>query len=146
MNIADFCFCTVLQLMREYGSDIHLVRLEAHAMAKKQFTFKVFFITHLGHILFSNHRIYSRYLVVMACRPTVMVQSQICEGSSAGAELGGCQGRTLPPQNFSGLLKVLHRLLTAPLVAKLAPHMAPPNENVWLRPCSSVIFHYLAGE
>jgi len=26
--------------------------------------------------------------------------------------------------------------LTAPLVAKLAPPVAPPNENVWLRPCS----------
>ena len=32
-------------------------------------------------------------------------------------------------------LKVLHRTLTAPLVAKLAPPVAPPNENVWLRPC-----------
>ena len=30
------------------------------------------------------------------------------------------------PQNFSGLfLKVLHRPLTAPLVAKLAPPVAP---------------------
>jgi len=49
-----------------------------------------------------------------------------------GAELGGSQGATAPqkfcltpqwpPQNFSGLfLKVLHRPLTAPLVAKLAP-------------------------
>jgi len=64
----------------------------------------------------------------------------------AGAELGGCQGGPLPPQNFawpsqwppqnfSGLfLKVLHRPLAAPLVAKLAPPVAPPNENVWLRP------------
>jgi len=26
--------------------------------------------------------------------------------------------------------------LTAPLVAKLAPPVAPPNENVWLRPWS----------
>jgi len=49
MNIADFCFCTVLQLMPEYGSDIHFVCLEAQALATKQFTFKVFFITHLGH-------------------------------------------------------------------------------------------------
>jgi len=31
-------------------------------------------------------------------------------------------------------LKVLHRPSTAPLVAKLAPPVAPPNENVWLRP------------
>ena len=66
-----------------------------------------------------------------------------------GAELGGCQGGPLPPQNFAwppsgppkirslsvGLfLKVLHRPLTAPLVAKLVPPVAPPNENVWLRP------------
>jgi len=61
------------------------------------------------------------------------------------AELVGCQGGPLPPkkfawppvapQNFSGLfLKVLHRSLTAPLVAKLAPPVVPPNENVWLRP------------
>ena len=27
----------------------------------------------------------------------------------------------------------------APLVAKLAPPVAPPNENVWLRPCSETI-------
>jgi len=54
----------------------------------------------------------------------------------------GVPGGELPPQNFawplknfSGLfLKVLHRPLTAPLVAKLAPPEAPPNEDVWLRP------------
>jgi len=51
MNIADFCFCAVLQLMREYGSDIHFVCLEAQALANKQSTFKVFFNTHLGHRL-----------------------------------------------------------------------------------------------
>jgi len=35
-------------------------------------------------------------------------------------------GGPLPPKNFSGLfLKVLHRPLTAPLVAKLAPPVAP---------------------
>ena len=34
----------------------------------------------------------------------------------------------LPPQNFSGLfLKVLHRPLTAPLVAKLTPPVPPPQ-------------------
>ena len=33
---------------------------------------------------------------------------------------------SVAPQNFSGLfLKVLHRPLTAPLVAKLAPPVAP---------------------
>ena len=62
----------------------------------------------------------------------------------------GVPGGPLPPQNFAwphsghpkirslsvGLfLKVLHRPLTAPLVAKLAPPVATPNENVWLRPC-----------
>jgi len=30
--------------MREYGCDIHLVCLEAHTLAKKQFSFKVFFL------------------------------------------------------------------------------------------------------
>jgi len=45
-----------------------------------------------------------------------------------------------PPHNSSGLfLKVLHRPLTAALVAKLAPPVAPPNENVWLRPCEEEI-------
>jgi len=68
----------------------------------------------------------------------------------SGAELGGCQGGPLPlenfawspqwpPQKFSGLfLKVLQRRLAAPLVAKLAPPVAPPNENVWLRPPAGV--------
>ena len=50
-----------------------------------------------------------------------------------GAELGGatappkfCLAPQWPPKNFSGLfLKVLHRPLTAPLVAKLAPPVAP---------------------
>jgi len=52
----------------------------------------------------------------------------------AGAELGGCQEGPLPPQNFAWPPKifrvtschcigVLHRPLTAPLVAKLAPPM-----------------------
>ena len=61
-----------------------------------------------------------------------------------GAELGVCQGGPLPHQNFARLpqwppkiflfLKVLNRPLKAPLVAKLAPPVASPNENVWLRP------------
>jgi len=36
-------------------------------------------------------------------------------------------------------LKVLHRPLTAPLVAKLAP----PNKNVWLRPWQQLIIFLL---
>ena len=36
----------------------------------------VFFITQLGHGHYLS--IYYRYLVVMACKPTVTVQSQIC--------------------------------------------------------------------
>jgi len=35
--------------MREYGGDIQFVCFEAHALAKKQFSFKVFFITDPGH-------------------------------------------------------------------------------------------------
>ena len=65
----------------------------------------------------------------------------------AGAELGGCQGGHCPPKILPGppkifhvtschCIEVLHRPLTAPLVAKLAPPVAPPNENVWLRPCT----------
>ena len=64
---------------------------------------------------------------------------------------GGVRGCHSPPKILPGppkffawrhaagvglFLKVLHRSLTAPLVAKLAPPVAPPNENVWLRPCS----------
>jgi len=61
-------------------------------------------------------------------------------GARGGAR--GVPGGPLPPQwppkNFPGLfLKVLHRPLTAPLVANLAPLVAPPNENVWLRPWSA---------
>jgi len=37
-----------------------------------------------------------------------------------GAELGGCQGGPLPPQNFAW------------------PPSGPPNENVWLRPCVGI--------
>jgi len=41
---------------------------------------------------------------------------------------GGAGGVPFPPKNFSGLfLKVLHRPLTAPLVAKLAPPVASPQ-------------------
>ena len=50
-------------------------------------------------------------------------------GSGPGAELGGATAPQIlpgPPKNFSRLfLKVLHRPLTAPLVAKLAPPVAP---------------------
>ena len=71
------------------------------------------------------------------------------KGWKSGAELGGCQGGHFPPKILLGrpsgppkirylsvghFLKVLHRPLTAPLVAKPAPPVAPPNENVWLRP------------
>jgi len=35
--------------MREYGGDVHFVCREARALAKKQFSFKDFFITQLGH-------------------------------------------------------------------------------------------------
>jgi len=41
-----YCFATK---MREYGGDIHFVCLEGGTLAKKQFSFKVFFITQLGH-------------------------------------------------------------------------------------------------
>jgi len=51
--------------MPEYGGDLHFVCLEARALAKKQFSFKILFITQLSQTLhFSNNSIYSRYLVV----------------------------------------------------------------------------------
>ena len=77
--------------------------------------------------------------------PTKKVKQIILSFSLTAWEQGGargCQGAPLPPKNFACPLKifhvtschcieVLHRPLRAPLVAKLAP----PNENVWLRPC-----------
>jgi len=78
--------------------------------------------------------------------------------SSAEAELGGCQGGPLPPKNFAwprqcppkifrvtschwsrSLSESPTQTIDSSLVAKLAPPVDPPNENVWLRPCSSVI-------
>jgi len=88
------------------------------------------------------------------------VQYRICYCLSTGAELGGCQGGALPPQNFAWppqwppqnfrvtschCIGVLHRPLTAPLVAKLVPPAVPPNENVCLRPCLSTIFWVLTS-
>jgi len=35
--------------MREYGGDIYFACLEAQALAKKQYSFNVFFVTQLGH-------------------------------------------------------------------------------------------------
>jgi len=35
--------------MREYGGGIHFERRAARALPKKQFSFKVFFITQLDH-------------------------------------------------------------------------------------------------
>jgi len=60
--------------MREYGSGIHFICLEAETLAKKRFSLKVFFIA--PESLFSNNSIHSRYLFVVAC--IVTVQSQLC--------------------------------------------------------------------
>jgi len=65
-----------------------------------------------------------------------------------GAELGDARGANTPPKfclvppvdpkilrvTSCHCIEVLHRPLTTPLVAKLAPPVPPPNENVWLRP------------
>ena len=48
--------------------------LEAQTLAKKRFSFKVFFIA--PYSLFSNKSIHSRYLFVMTC--IVTGQSQLC--------------------------------------------------------------------
>jgi len=63
--------------MREYGGDIHFICLEAQTLAKKRFSFKVFFIA--PQQLFSNNSVHYRYLFVMTC--IVTVQSQICGGT-----------------------------------------------------------------
>jgi len=56
------------------------VCLEAQALAKKQFSFKVFFTAQLGHghCLATIAIILNILNIVMAYRPTVTVQSQIC--------------------------------------------------------------------
>ena len=79
-------------------------------------------------------RIWKRWRT-MGCSRLV---GKCCQPLLPGAELRGSRGAIAPPPKFclarqkffSLLLKVLHRPLTAPLVAKLAP----PNENVWLHP------------
>jgi len=50
--------------MREYGGDVHFVCLEARALAKKQFSFSLFYYAIRSQKLFSNNSIYSRYLLV----------------------------------------------------------------------------------
>jgi len=62
-----------------------------------------------------------------------------------GAELGGCQGWPLPPQNFAWPpqnfprdVMSLHwsptQTIDSSPCCKTGPSSGPPNENVWLRP------------
>jgi len=89
-------------------------------------------------------RIWKRWRT-MGCSRLV---GKCCQPLLPGAELRGSRGAIAPPPKFclarqkffSLLLKVLHRPLTAPLVAKLAPPVVPPNENVCLRP-RLLLFH-----
>ena len=81
------------------------------------------------------------YCVAVICAITKGKEKiRACVSRRGGAREVPGEATALPkfclaPQNISGLfLKVLHRPLTAPLVAKLAPPVALPNENVWLRP------------
>jgi len=87
-----------------------------------------------------------RWLVVAAKLPGWHVNLKN-KGSRGGAR--GVPGGPLPLQILPGppkifrvmschYIEVLHRPLTAPLVANLAPPVAPPNENVWLRPWKEV--------
>jgi len=46
--------------MREYGGDMHFVWLEVEALAKKQFSFKVFFITQ-STLLSNNNISYTKF-------------------------------------------------------------------------------------
>jgi len=58
----------------------------------------------------------------------------------AGAELGGCQEGPLPPQNFPRDVMPLHwsptQTIDSSPCCKTGPSSGPPNENVWLRPCT----------
>jgi len=68
----------------------------------------------------SQVRTWGRQTCFLPRAPSNLVTPLV--GLTTGSELGG----PLPPQNFSGLfLKVLHRPLTAPLVAKLARPVVP---------------------
>jgi len=49
--------------MREYGGEVNFICLEVQTLAKKRFSFKVFFI--VPYSLFGNNSLYSRYLFVI---------------------------------------------------------------------------------
>jgi len=51
--------------MSKLAGNISFMYLEPQVLAKKQSSFKVFFLTQLGHTLSSNNSIYSAYLFVM---------------------------------------------------------------------------------
>jgi len=55
--------------MHEYGVEIYFICLQAQTLAKKRFSFKVFFTA--PQSLFSNNSIHSRYLFVKTCIVTV---------------------------------------------------------------------------
>ena len=65
--------------------------------------------------------------------------------SSPGAELGGAKGGYCPPKILPGLPKFFRSLSESPTqtidsspCCKTGSSSGPPNENVWLRPCSSL--------
>jgi len=78
--------------------------------------------------------------------PHLFLAIHPCRGEARGVPGGGtappkfCLAPPVAPQIFRvtscHCIEILHRPLTAPLVAKPAPPVAPPNENVWLRPCT----------
>ena len=86
------------------------------------------------------------------------------EGSSPSGGRGGARGvlgGPLSPKNFAWppqwppkifrltschCIEVLHRPLTAPLVANWPLQWPPPNENVWLHPCIRSTSKFTQGE
>ena len=72
-----------------------------------------------------------------------------CLYSSSGAELGGPGPQILPgppvapPKFFRSLSESPTQTIDSSPCCKTGPSDSPPNENVWLRPCSSLFFeHY----
>jgi len=86
--------------MLEYGGDINFACFEARALAKNYSVSQSFLLAYAitPVTMFSSNSIYFRYLVVMAYRPTVTVQSQIRRAQGRIKVVWGlCQKRRKGP-------------------------------------------------
>jgi len=82
---------------------------------------------------------YGQWLCFLCCYVVCELEKTICPLPRSGARGGHCPPKfCLTPKKSSGLfLKVLHRPLTAPLVAKLAPPVASQMKMSGSAPAST---------